>query len=74
MSQGRIKRKTPKYMKGVIAAALAQRAPGLYSLNVCHDDWCDLLNRKGACNCNPSVDQPVQHDSAESMFRTMREQ
>lgn len=22
---------------------------------VCHDDWCDLLNSRGACNCTPEV-------------------
>jgi hypothetical protein len=28
---------------------------GLYIATVAHDDWCDLLNKRGACNCNPDV-------------------
>tara|TARA_Y100000310_G_C20678913_1_gene814725 strand:- start:1916 stop:2122 length:207 start_codon:yes stop_codon:yes gene_type:complete len=22
---------------------------------IAHDDWCDLLNEKGYCNCDPDV-------------------
>jgi hypothetical protein len=27
--------------------------PGLYFLCVYHDDWCDKINGKVRCNCNP---------------------
>lgn len=32
-----------------------QLGPGFHDISVAHDDWCDLLNRKGPCNCNPEV-------------------
>ena len=30
-------------------------ASGLYAVEVCHDDWCDLLRQRGFCNCDPKV-------------------
>lgn len=30
--------------------------PGaFYDTDVRHDDWCDLLNNRGFCNCDPIV-------------------
>ena len=30
--------------------------PGkVYESRVMHDDWCDLLNGKGFCNCDPDI-------------------
>jgi hypothetical protein len=29
--------------------------PEAYVTEVAHDDWCNLLAGKGACNCNPEV-------------------
>ena len=29
--------------------------PGVFQMNIAHDDWCDLLTGKGECNCNPTV-------------------
>ncbi len=26
-------------------------------LNIFHDDWCNLLNHRGECNCNPVIEQ-----------------
>jgi hypothetical protein len=31
-------------------------APGtVQSVDIFHDDWCDLLHSRGACNCNPEI-------------------
>lgn len=31
--------------------------PGTVShISVAHDDWCDLLARRGPCSCNPDVE------------------
>lgn len=29
--------------------------PGVYSMQVAHDNWCNFLNGKGECNCNPET-------------------
>jgi hypothetical protein len=26
-----------------------------FEVNVSHDTWCDHLNKRGHCNCNPRV-------------------
>lgn len=31
---------------------------GLHVVEVCHDDWCDLLNGRGECNCEPEIERP----------------
>ena len=33
--------------------------PGLYHSVIKHDNWCNLLNKKGMCNCNPTVLPPM---------------
>ncbi len=39
----------------------ATTRPGrIYHINTFHDDWCDQLNNRGLCNCNPEVDDPVE--------------
>ena len=54
----------PKYADAVIAAALealdkGTMKPGsVWTINVRHDDWCQLLAGKGPCNCNPEVRPP----------------
>ncbi len=49
----------PRYLADVLKkAALSDLEPGrLYHIWVHHDDWCNLLADKGACNCNPVVEQ-----------------
>ena len=32
--------------------------PGFYTMEIAHDDWCDLINDKGECNCNPDIKPP----------------
>jgi len=44
----------PKYLDEVIAR-LQDREPGVYEATVFHDGWCDLLNGRGLCNCDPEV-------------------
>lgn len=55
----------PRYAREVAektADAMKARGPGLYHVDVLHDDWCDLLKGTGlACNCNPVVRQPRKH-------------
>ncbi len=29
--------------------------PRVYHISIRHDDWCDLLNGRGKCNCNPKL-------------------
>lgn len=29
--------------------------------DVVHDDWCDLLNKRGYCNCDPIVEE-ITHE------------
>lgn len=50
-----------RYARRVEAAARAAmkdgriKAGSAYTIDVCHDDWCDQLADKGPCNCNPAV-------------------
>ena len=61
VSQRRIKK--PKDERGNhIPAVLALREgrpilrqAGVHHIRCLHDDWCDLLNGRGVCNCNPDV-------------------
>lgn len=48
----------PRYAAEVVALARSlqsERGPGVYHISVYHDDWCDLLNHRGPCNCNFEV-------------------
>jgi hypothetical protein len=46
----------PAYLRKLLAAAELAAQPGtLKHIEVRHDDWCDLLNGRGKCNCNPAV-------------------
>lgn len=49
----------PNYLRPGIALgkkALAEEGPGVYVVDVAHDDWCMIWNG-GACNCEPIVTQ-----------------
>jgi len=51
----------PAYLEQVLEMYLAGERPvGVYAVTVRHDDWCDLLNGRGPCNCDPQVDEPEQ--------------
>jgi hypothetical protein len=39
---------------------------GVSIITVYHDDWCDLLNQKGPCNCNPDIGNPTVPDVLKS--------
>jgi hypothetical protein len=45
----------------ILAEVETIRSPGLHHISVAHDDWCDLLAGRGACNCDPIVKSPVAH-------------
>jgi hypothetical protein len=47
--------KVPNYISKILAKHRKGLPSGVYFVDVYHDDWCDLLNRKGPCNCNPDV-------------------
>jgi hypothetical protein len=52
----------PKYAPQVMAVAQRYAHPGsLVNIAVRHDDWCDLLNRRGHCNCDPFVEGIGHH-------------
>jgi hypothetical protein len=59
----RRKRSLPKYAPAVIRAAeqAGKLKPGLYVVDVQHDDWCDLLEGVGPCNCDPTVKPPQRY-------------
>lgn len=43
------------YFPALLATG-AQSEPGtVRHVRITHDDWCDLLNSRGSCNCNPEV-------------------
>jgi hypothetical protein len=46
-------KKLPKYADLVMQVPV--KAGEIKSIQVLHDDWCDLLARKGPCNCNPEI-------------------
>ncbi len=48
------------YLEDVLKRVAAENIkPGrVYDLNILHDDWCDLINGKGPCNCEPTVSKP----------------
>ena len=63
MSRKKRPKGLPKYAPDVLAgfdklsqAGLAM--PGVYTVEVKHDAWCNLLNGRGECNCNPEVSPP----------------
>jgi hypothetical protein len=41
-------------------AAGVVRPGQLYSQGIYHDSWCDLLNDRGPCNCEPILGVPEQ--------------
>ena len=52
---------TANYQQSPYLAALSALAvePGtIQRVETQHDDWCDLLNGRGYCNCNPVVCAP----------------
>jgi hypothetical protein len=52
--------------KGLQALADGTMTPGfVHTMDVYHDDWCDLLAGKGPCNCNPDVKPPKKPDPPE---------
>jgi len=39
----------------------ADYRPGtLYLQKIQHDDWCQLLNGTGPCNCDPDLPAPIE--------------
>jgi hypothetical protein len=41
------------YVKKI--ATMGNLSPGLHYCSIAHDDWCDFLNGRGECNCNPDI-------------------
>ncbi len=52
----------PRYLPKVLEKGTnTNLQPGrIYHITVRHDGWCNQLNRRGPCNCNPEVDDPVE--------------
>lgn len=50
---------TPDYLEPLLAEVKRRRillVPGReYHVQILHDDWCDLQNGRGPCNCNPVI-------------------
>ncbi|MBM5811961.1 MAG: hypothetical protein FJ191_08370 [Gammaproteobacteria bacterium] len=51
------KKPHPKYLDDVLNIAGSEVIkPGTVNhIEVRHDTWCDLLHRRGPCNCRPDV-------------------
>jgi hypothetical protein len=48
--------KVPGYVIEALAKLPGDLKPGtIRHVEVRHDSWCDLLNARGPCNCNPIV-------------------
>ena len=46
----------PRYTKKILKTLQGRQLPsGLHIAHVYHDDWRDLLARRGPCNCDPDV-------------------
>ena len=45
----------PKYLKKLARVQLPVDSGKVFVARICHDDWCDQLNQKGACNCDPEI-------------------
>jgi hypothetical protein len=57
----------PKYAPEALRQAFeiaAQRGPGVYIQTIAHDDWCDFMNGRGACNCAPEINTKPARDDA----------
>ena len=50
----------PRYLPKMLEKRTKTQPGRIYHIDVYHDAWCDLLNNKGPCNCNPEVDDPVE--------------
>ena len=46
--------------------------PGVYHSVVKHDDWCNLLSRKGGCNCEPTVLPPMTDSEYKEYLKTQK--
>ena len=50
MSENRLNH---NYMRKLLA--LAQTRPGIFPVNIAHDDWCAIYSG-GYCNCDPDIE------------------
>jgi hypothetical protein len=46
----------PAYLEDIARLAADFPPGGVYHVEVRHDSTCDLLNRRGPCNCRPDVE------------------
>lgn len=47
------------YVKKMVQLVEAGEIPsGLQTVDIRHDDWCDLMFHRGYCNCDPTVSLP----------------
>jgi len=55
-------KKIPNYLEKVLEETKnANIRPGRSChITVYHDGWCDQLNNRGPCNCNPKVGKPMR--------------
>lgn len=45
------------YLEKVMQEATKKEGAGkVLSVTVKHDDWCNLLNGTGGCNCDPDIE------------------
>ena len=48
--------KSHNYVAKMVKLVEAGEIPaGLQTVDIKHDDWCDLMFRRGYCNCDPEI-------------------
>jgi hypothetical protein len=47
------RRRGPDYLRTLMGKARKLPPGGLYEVQVFHDSWCPLVNRRGPCRCRP---------------------
>ena len=53
---GEIEHNHNKKLQSMVRNGLVEIKHGtLAKMDIAHDDWCNLLHKKGYCNCNPDI-------------------
>lgn len=55
MSRNKVE--VPRYIRKLLRELQNRQLPRgeISHAHVYHDDWCDFLNGRGPCNCNPEI-------------------
>ena len=45
----------PNYLRKLAGVQPLIGSGKAFDARILHDEWCDQLNHRGACNCNPEI-------------------